>query len=100
MPPARGSRQPARPEAAHLARSDPPFLYCSAESSWLVDSSRKRSSWFPENVADTSKRVQKPLLAGVDLSAKVGYIGLDDVDVATEVVAPYVIEDLGLGQHR
>src|SRR6185312_17362250 len=89
MPPAPGSRPPARPAAAHLVRSDLPFPYC-----------RQKSARLTQNVADTSKRVQKPLLAGVDLAAKVGDVGLDDVDVATEVVAPDVVEDLGLGQHR
>ena len=43
--------------------------------------------------------MQQPLLARVDLAAQVGHIGLDDVHVATEVVAPHMVEDLRLRQH-
>jgi hypothetical protein len=35
----------------------------------------------------------------VDLLAQVADVGLDDVVVAAEVVAPDVVQDLGLGQH-
>ncbi|ELP47739.1 transcriptional regulator [Mycobacterium avium subsp. paratuberculosis S5] len=44
--------------------------------------------------------MQQPLLAGVDLAAQVRHVGLDDIDVTSEVVAPHVVEDLRLAQHR
>src|SRR6185369_11975042 len=60
----------------------------------------ERSSRFAQDVPHAPQRVQQPLLPGVDLAAQVGDVGLDDVHVAAEVVAPDVVEDLGLGQHR
>ncbi len=53
-----------------------------------------------QHVTHTAQGVQQALLTGVDLAAQVGHIGLDDVDVAAEVVTPHMVEDLGLGQHR
>ena len=44
--------------------------------------------------------MQQSLLAGVDLTAQVGDVGLDDVDVTAEVVTPHVVEDLRLRQDR
>ena len=53
----------------------------------------------PHHVAHAAQRVQQPRLAGVDLAAQIGDVGLDDVGVAAEVVVPHVVEDLRLGQH-
>src|SRR5215211_4565897 len=79
----------------------PAILLLSPETSDGPGPSRKRSSpRLPENVADTAQRVQKPLLTGVDLAAKVGDVGLHHVVVTAEVVAPRVVEDFRLGQHR
>src|SRR4051812_10895924 len=57
------------------------------------------SARFAQDVSHSAKSVQQSLLPRVDLAAQIGDIGLDDVDVAAEVVAPHMVEDLRLGQH-
>src|SRR6478735_2406199 len=75
--------------------------FCSSRKRFATFcSSRKRSSRLTQDVPNTAQRVQQPLLAGVNLPPQIGNVGLHDVDVSTEVVAPHVVEDLGLGQHR
>src|SRR5215470_12230327 len=53
----------------------------------------------PEHVPDAAQGVDQPRPAAVHLAAQLGHIGLDDPSVAAEVVIPYVVEDLHLGQH-
>src|SRR5271165_1226562 len=65
----------------------------------VIAARRMRSSRLAEDVTDAAKSVEKALLAGVDLAPQIRHVGLDDVDIATEVVAPHVVEDLRLAQH-
>ena len=39
-------------------------------------------------------------LAGIDLAAQVGDIGLDHIAIAAEIVVPHIVQNLGLGQHH
>src|SRR6202171_2105642 len=96
---AQGWRQPARPLGVRLAHAVPPSPYCRELISGTVSSSRKRSSRFTQDVSDAPQCVEQTLLTGVDLAAQIRHIGLDDVDVAAEVVPPHVVEDLRLRQH-
>src|SRR5215469_13878614 len=50
-------------------------------------------------VADAAQGVQQVRLGRVDLAAQDGDVRLDDAGVAAEVVVPYVVEYLHLGQH-
>src|SRR6266498_4448415 len=52
-----------------------------------------------QHVADAPDGVDQRRAVAVDLAAQVADVGLDDIVVAAEVVAPDVVEDLRLGQH-
>src|SRR2546429_3799121 len=51
-----------------------------------------------QRVAHPPHGVDEGWLEAVDLLAQVAHVGLDDVAVAPEVVAPDVVQDLGLGE--
>src|SRR3954453_933284 len=53
----------------------------------------------PQPVAAAPDGVDERWLDAVELLAQVRDVRLDDVGVASEVVLPDVIEDLGLGEH-
>ena len=52
-----------------------------------------------QHVAGLAHRLDQRRAGGVQLAAKVAHVGLDDVRVAAEVVAPHVLEDLRLREH-
>ena len=52
-----------------------------------------------EHVAGLAHRLDHRRAGGVELAAQVAHVGLDDVRVAAEVVAPHVLEDLALREH-
>ncbi len=53
----------------------------------------------PQAVADAAHGMDQPRLLEVDLFAQVADVVLDDPGIAAEVVAPDVVDDLGLGHH-
>src|SRR5476649_2360813 len=55
--------------------------------------------WQPQDVTDAAFGLDESRLLHVDLASQVGDVGLDDAGLAAEVVVPYVVEDLGLGEH-
>ncbi len=100
----RGDRDAGREQAAghqHQGggdQPDPQRHASPAQCRHAPHCRRAHQPRFTQDVADAAQRVEQPLLAGVDLAAQVGHVGLDDVDVAAEVVAPHVVEDLGLAR--
>src|SRR5258708_7673660 len=53
----------------------------------------------PQDVPDPAQGVDQPRFLRVHLATQHGHVRLNDARVTTEVVVPYVIEDLHLGQH-
>src|SRR5690242_7692358 len=51
----------------------------------------------PQDVADTTHRVDQARLDDVDLAAQVGDVRLDHTGLAVEVVPPDLVQDLRLG---
>src|SRR6478735_6018572 len=52
------------------------------------------------DAAGGADRVDERGPEAIELLAQVAHVGLHNVGVAVEVVAPHVIENLGLGQHE
>src|SRR5215212_8647591 len=52
-----------------------------------------------EHVSRLADGLDQRRPGGVEFPAQVADVGLDDVGVAAEVVAPHVLEDLRLGEH-
>src|SRR4029453_8142785 len=50
-------------------------------------------------VSSATQRVNHRRAVGVDLLAEIGDVELDDVRLATEVVVPDAVQDLGLAEH-
>ena len=60
------------------------------------DSGAARSPRLPHDVTDATQRVDQWGDTVVELATQVGHIRFDDVDLATEVVVPDMVEDPGL----
>src|SRR5947209_13254476 len=99
MPPAAGWLRPDSPATAPR----PAIVSASAHYS-LGAHSRAGSHGtlprLPQYVTDPAQSVQQSLLTGIDLSPQIRHIGLDDVDVTTEVITPHVVQNFRLAQHR
>src|SRR5688572_21685916 len=52
-----------------------------------------------EDISGPAQCVDHRLPTGVDFLSQVRDIELDDIGLATEVVVPYPVQDLALGQH-
>src|SRR2546429_8931645 len=89
--------------------SKPPVARSGADPAWPVggaiflepQDAASESSVSPrlaEAVAHAADRVDQRRLVGVDLLAEVADVCLHDAGVAIEVIAPHMIEDLGLRQ--
>src|SRR3984893_3910792 len=82
--------------ATRLTRSGTPLGRCTGMPLIVRP---KGSSRLPKHGPPTTQCVKQPRLSGIDLPAQVRDIGLDDVDIAAEVIAPDVVKDLRLTQH-
>src|SRR5699024_3849345 len=57
-------------------------------------------AWGTQDIAHTAHGVDQRRISGINLAAQVGNIRLHDVAVATEVIVPNIVQNLGLGQHN
>src|SRR6516225_4588970 len=103
----------ARPQAtsARVAATKPtrsgsprrtrlPIVVLTATARYPAEPPSMRSTRLPQHVSHSAQGVQQPLLPRVDLAPQIRHVGLDDIDVAAEVVAPDMVEDLGFAQYR
>src|ERR1700744_1535981 len=92
---ARPQATSTRVAATRPTRSGNPRRCCVA---MLVIFATTYLAGFPQHISHPAQGVQQALLPRVDLAPQVRDIGLDDVDVAAEVVAPDMVENLRFTQ--
>src|SRR6516165_1960433 len=103
---ARPQATSARVAATKPTRSGSPrrtrlaIVVLTATARYPAEPPSMRSTRLPQHVSHSAQGVQQPLLPRVDLATQIRHVGLDDIHVAAEVVAPDMVENLRLAQYR